>query len=254
MRGKPMVSSAFVWRTESLTRLLLAWGLGGSWIGQQEGGDHVPHQVLRSQLNHVQIHVAEVGAVGEKSGEHAVGVRGREGEDEGPVEEPARVVQHAHGRLGKARPDHFLDLADRGQLSALTALLKLNLASEQTPEDLRDELVVCVGLCAQNFLQHVEEVVRVFIFLALEEELGVVKEVLAISDGHLVDASVELVKVELALVPHAGNLLSIGKECQKLLSLLLGLLAKLLGFGLVRTDHFGSNLVLQALGLGADVG
>ena len=87
---------------------------------------------------------------------------GGEREDERPVKERARVVEHAHGALGKAIPDHLLNLANRGELCALTRLQELNFASEQAPEDLRDELVVRVGLRTQNLLQHVEVLVSIY--------------------------------------------------------------------------------------------
>ena len=53
---------------------------------EQESSDHVSHQVLRAQLNHVEVGVTEVGSVGQQRGEHSIGVRGREREDKRPVE------------------------------------------------------------------------------------------------------------------------------------------------------------------------
>ena len=70
-------------------------------------------------------------------------------------------MQHAHGALRESRSDHLLDLADRGELSALTRLLELDLAGEETPEDLRNELIVRVSLSAEDLLQHVEEMVSI---------------------------------------------------------------------------------------------
>ena len=94
------------------------------------------HQVLAAQLNHIEVGVAKVGPVGKHGSEHAVGVLGSEAEDEGPVEQVASLVKHAHWALSETRPDHVLDLADGREFSALTRLLELDIASEKTPEDL----------------------------------------------------------------------------------------------------------------------
>ena len=98
-------------------------------------------------------------------------MRRSEREDERPVQEPASLVQHAHRALSEPCAYHILDLTDRCQLRALTRLLELNLTGEQAPEDLRNELVVGVGLCAKDLLQNEQVVMCVFILLALEEKL-----------------------------------------------------------------------------------
>ena len=127
------------------------------------------HEVLASQLNDVQVAISEVLSVSEQGGKHAVRMRCCEREHERPVQEPAGLVKHAHGALSESCSNHVLNLADRGQLRALTRLLKLDLAGEQTPEDLRDELVVGVSLCAKDFLQDEQVVMCVLVLLALEE-------------------------------------------------------------------------------------
>ena len=53
---------------------------------KQEGSDHVPHQVLTAQLNHIEVRVAKVRPVSQHGSEHTVGVLGSEAEDKGPVE------------------------------------------------------------------------------------------------------------------------------------------------------------------------
>ena len=62
-------------------------------------------------------------------------------------------MQHAHGTLSEACSDHVLNLTNRGQFSALTRFTQLYFAGEQAPKDLRDELVVCVGLSAKDLFQ-----------------------------------------------------------------------------------------------------
>ena len=69
-------------------------------------------------------------------------------------------MEHTHGALSETGSHHVFDLADSRELGALTRLLELNLAGEETPEDLRYELVVRVGLSAQNLLQDEQVVVR----------------------------------------------------------------------------------------------
>ena len=123
---------------------------------KQEGSDHVPHQVLTAQLNHIEVRVAKVGSIGQHGCKHAIGVLGSEAEDKGPVEQVARLMKHTHWALSETRPDHVLNLADGREFGALTRLLELNVASEKTPEDLRDELVVRVGLRLKDLLQVVK--------------------------------------------------------------------------------------------------
>lgn len=61
-------------------------------------------------------------------------------------------MQHAHRALSKPRSNHLFDLANGGEFSAFARLLQLDLTGEEAPEDLGDELVVRVGLSAQNLL------------------------------------------------------------------------------------------------------
>ena len=46
----------------------------------------------------------------------------------------------------------------------------------------------------------------VLVLLALEEKLRVVEEILTIQDGDLVDASAQLVKVELTVFAHLSHI------------------------------------------------
>ena len=123
-------------------------GLLGIWLwlvlasSKKEGSDHVPHEVLRSQLDDVEILIAEVLPVCKQGCEHSIGALRSEAEYEGPVEEPGGLVEHAHWTFTEAALKHVLDLANGSELGALTRLAELNLAGKQSPEDLRDELVV----------------------------------------------------------------------------------------------------------------
>ena len=129
-----------------------------SWLvvgaAQKECSHHVPHQVLTSKLNHVQVPITEVLLVGQHRRKHPICVLGGERKHQRPVQKPAGLMQHAHGALGEPSPNHVLDLTDRGELGALTRFAQLYFASEQAPENLRDQLIVRVGLCAQNLLQN----------------------------------------------------------------------------------------------------
>lgn len=120
------------------------------------------HQVLAAQLNHIEVAIAKVLPVSQKRGKHAIGVLGGEREHERPVQQPAGLVEHAHGTFGEPCADHVLDLANGRQLGALARLLELDLAGKQAPENLRDELVLRVRLGAQNLLQDEQVVVRVY--------------------------------------------------------------------------------------------
>ena len=53
---------------------------------EEECRDHVPHQVLRSQLNDVKILIAKVLLVCEQGSEHSIGALCSEAEHERPVE------------------------------------------------------------------------------------------------------------------------------------------------------------------------
>ena len=127
--------------------------------------------MLASQFDYVQVAVAEVLSVSEHSSEHAVSVLGSEREDQGPVQQPACLMKHAHGTLSETSADHVLDLTNRGQLRALTSFSKLDLAGEKAPEDLGDELVVSVRLGAKNLFQDEKIVVRLIVSLALKLDL-----------------------------------------------------------------------------------
>lgn len=52
------------------------------------------------------------------------------------MQQPACLVEHAHGALSETRADHVLDFANSGQLGALTRLLELDFAGKQAPKDL----------------------------------------------------------------------------------------------------------------------
>ena len=69
-------------------------------------------------------------------------------------------MEHAHGALCESCSDHVFDLPDGGQFCALARLLELDFTSEQAPEDLRDELIMRVGLRAQYLFQDEQVVVR----------------------------------------------------------------------------------------------
>ena len=81
------------------------------------------HQVLTAQFDHIEVGVSVAAAICKHGSKHAIRVLGSEAEDEGPVKEPARLVQHAHRTLRKAIPYHVLNLTDRGEFCALTRLL-----------------------------------------------------------------------------------------------------------------------------------
>ena len=130
------------------------------------------HQVLASKFDYVQVAISEVLSVREHRSEHAISVLGSEREDQGPVQQPACLMEHAHGTLSEACADHVLNLTNGGQLSALTSLSKLNLAGEQAPEDLRDELVMSVRLGAENFFQDEKIVVRLYRRIKLDMIVG----------------------------------------------------------------------------------
>lgn len=70
-------------------------------------------------------------------------------------------MKHTHGALSEPASDHVLQPSNRGQLGALTRLLKLDLAGKQSPEDLGDQLVVRVCLRRQNLLKQEEVLVRI---------------------------------------------------------------------------------------------
>ena len=91
------------------------------------------------------------------------------------------------------------------------------------------------------------------VFLALEEELGVVEQVLAVLDGHLMRALIQLVEVELAIVAHPADLVPVVEQLQKFLRLLLSLLGQLLRLDLVGADQARLDLVLEALRLRSDI-
>jgi len=205
--------------------------------------------VLAPKLYHIQVTIAKVLSVGQKCRKHAVCMRCSEGEDEGPVQEPASLVEHAHGALSETCADHVLDLTNSRQFCALTRLLKLDLAGEQAPEDLRDKLVVSVGLCAEDLLQDEQVVMGILVLLAFKEKLGVVKEILAVLNRNLVDASAQLIEVELTIFAHLRHILTVRKECYKLTSLFFSFSCQNLCFGHISVDKLGLDLVLKSLAL-----
>ena len=71
-------------------------------------------------------------------------------------------MEHAHGALGESRPNHVFDLPDGGQFCALTGLLELDFASEQAPEDLRNELIMRVSLSTENLFQDKQVMMRCY--------------------------------------------------------------------------------------------
>lgn len=89
--------------------------------------------------------------------------------------------------------------------------------------------------------------------MALEEKLGVVKQVLAVLDGHLMRALVQLIEVELAIIAHSADLVPVVEQLQKFLRLLLSLLSQLQSSGLVGADQARLDLILEALGLRSDI-
>ena len=96
-------------------------GLGSRLVvraAQKEGSDHVAHQVLRSQLDYVEVSLAEVDAISEHGRKHPVGVGRCERENERPMEQAGRLVEHAHRTLCKPASNHLFDLTDRGELGA----------------------------------------------------------------------------------------------------------------------------------------
>jgi len=182
-------------------------GLLGIWLwlvlasSEKEGSDHVPHEVLRSQLNDVEILIAEVLSVCKQGCEHSIGALRGETEYEGPVEEPRGLLEHAHWTFIEAVFDHVLDLANGSELGALTRLAKLNLTGKQSPEDLRDELVVSRLLVLKNFLKREQVRLSLLVLLLLEEDLRILEEVVAVLDCYLL-FSAEVGEVELLLVSH----------------------------------------------------
>ena len=94
------------------------------------------HQMLRSQLNYVDIGIAIVLFVSKESRKHAISVLRSKVEHESPVKEPRRLMKQAHGTLSKALLEHVFDFANCSELCDLTRLVKLDFASQQSPEDL----------------------------------------------------------------------------------------------------------------------
>ena len=221
---------------------------------QEEGSNHVSHEVLGAELNDVQVTISKVHSIGEKSGKHAVGVLGGEREDKRPVQQPTGLVEHTHRTLSETGSDHILNLTDGSEFGALTRFLELDLAGEKSPEDLGNELVVRVGLSSKDFLEDEEVVMGQGVILGLEQELRVVKEVLAILDGDLVDTLAKSLEIELTVFAHFGDILVVLEQVDELSSGFLSLSnedASLLGVG---GDQFRLDLVLEGLGLGTDVG
>lgn len=73
------------------------------------------------------------------------------------MQQPGSLVEHLHGRLRETGLEDVLDAADGGQLSDFTGLAVQDLAGEETPENLRDESGLVVGLSREDLLQ-VEQV------------------------------------------------------------------------------------------------
>lgn len=71
-------------------------------------------------------------------------------------------MEHTHRALRKSRPNHVLDLTDRGEFGALTGLSKLDFTGEKTPENLRNELIVRVCLSAKDLFEDEKVVVGVY--------------------------------------------------------------------------------------------
>lgn len=80
------------------------------------------------------------------------------------MQQPRCLFQHAHGALSESCLYHVLQLTDGSELSALTRLLKLDLAGKKTPKYLRDQLVVSASLGAENFFKGEQVVVGVYIY------------------------------------------------------------------------------------------
>lgn len=128
----------------------------GTWLivgsSEEEGTNHVSHEMLRTKLDNVQEIITKVHTVCEQSSEHAVSVLSGKREHKWPVKKPACLVQHSHWALCETGSHHVFDFADSCEFSAFTRLLELNLAGKKAPEDLRYELVVRVCLSSQDLL------------------------------------------------------------------------------------------------------
>ena len=66
-------------------------------------------------------------------------------------------------------------------------------------------------------------------------------------------ASAQLLKVELTVLAHLGDVFVVGKECYQLVSLFFGLSFEGCCFLLVCVDQLGSDLVLKWITLRANV-
>ena len=75
---------------------------------EQEAGNHVPHQILIAQRNHVEVGLPEILGVGKQRGKKAIAAFSREAKNEHPVKKPLRLVKHLHRELTVASLDDVL--------------------------------------------------------------------------------------------------------------------------------------------------
>lgn len=75
---------------------------------QQEAGDHVPHQILIAQRNHVEVGLPKILGVGKQRCKKAIAALSREAKNEHPVKKPLRLVKHLHWELAVASLDDVL--------------------------------------------------------------------------------------------------------------------------------------------------
>ena len=111
--------------------------------------------------------------------------------------------------------------------------MKLNFACEEAPKDLRDKLVVSVGLRSKNFFQDEKIVMGVFVLLGLEKELREVKKVLTIGNRDFVNTFAKCIEIELAVLSHFCHISIVRKECYQFLSFLFSSCHKLGSLNLV---------------------
>lgn len=228
-----------------------------AWLssGEQEGDDQVSGERFRSHLNEAH----EIGAihamVSEDRGEETrVGqIFGGEAVDEEPVKHPGDGL---HMLLGcKARgieSSEFLHeqlshLFEGSVFHDVSAFTVENLAREEAPEDLEHELGVLLRLVDEDFLEGEEDLLGVFVFALLVQDLGVVLELVAIRD---VDSLLlfETLEGESVLLPQAGEIRPV-QHVEEFLRLSLGAVLQLLGLILLGNEELVLDLLLEATGL-----
>ena len=91
---------------------------------KEECGNHVSHEVLASQLDHILVGVSKVGPISEEGGKHSVGGLWGKTVDKRPVEQIGSLVEHSHWALSVSALKHVFELADGGEFSALSWLVE----------------------------------------------------------------------------------------------------------------------------------